>query len=147
MKTFFKTVAYLAAAFIIFGSGVAFGAGFSATTGTDTLPPAPVAEAPTQAAQPVIEKATKAKEPKKEKTGIYDEGVLLVPGEVKPGRYRAVVPDDSYGCYWARLKNLDGGIDSIIDNGNGEPKQRMTITVKKTDKAFETSGCGNWVKF
>lgn len=148
LRTSFKFIAYSAGLFIAFGSGTLFGAGGQAAS--NALPPAPIVAETPQVATKVetqVETVGEKAKPTPTKAGIYDEGILLVPGEVKPGRYRAVVPSDSYGCYYARLKNLDGGIDSIYDNGNGDPGQKMTVTIKKTDKAFETSGCGNWIKF
>lgn len=77
---------------------------------------------------------------------ISDEGVLLVPSEVKPGTYRATVPSDSISCYWARLKAPQDDFESIIANGNGDAGQKMTITIRSSDKAFKTEGCGVWEK-
>lgn len=77
--------------------------------------------------------------------GIYDEGVLLVPTEVKPGTYRATVPAGGH-CYWARLKGTSGSFDEIIANGNGGPGSKVTVTVKASDKALEQHGCGTWTK-
>jgi len=71
---------------------------------------------------------------------ITDDGTWLVGSEVKPGTYRS----QNFGdCYWARLRSTDGGINAIIDNGLG-PNQ--TVTIKRTDKAFETARCGVWKK-
>lgn len=78
--------------------------------------------------------------------GIHGDGVFLVPTEVKPGTYRATVPADSFGCYWERLKGTSGSFDDIIANGNGNPGERMTVTIKSTDKAFHTQDCGDWQK-
>lgn len=78
--------------------------------------------------------------------GIYDEGTLLVPSEVKPGTYRATVPADSFGCYWARLKGTGGQLSDIIANGLGQAGTRITVTIKASDKAFEQHGCGEWQK-
>jgi hypothetical protein len=77
---------------------------------------------------------------------ITDEGVLLVPGDVKPGTYSTTVPADSPLCYWARLKATDGSIDAIIANNDVAPGNKVTVTIKPTDKAFETHGCGTWHK-
>lgn len=74
---------------------------------------------------------------------ITQSGVLIVGTEVKPGSYRAVVPQDSPGCYYARLSSLDE--TDIIANGLGDPGNRMTVTIRRTDKAFKTDGCGVWV--
>lgn len=78
--------------------------------------------------------------------GFSEEGTLLVPAEVKPGTYRAVVPADSYNCYWARLKGTSNEFDNILANGNAKPGAKVTVTVKATDKAFHSQGCGAWAR-
>jgi len=86
------------------------------------------------------------------KADIGGDGVFLVPTEVKPGTYRAVVPKPATGaeglpsCYWARLKDTNGDVNSIIANDTATAGQTLTVTVKSTDKAFQTTGCGSWVK-
>jgi hypothetical protein len=78
--------------------------------------------------------------------GITDEGILAVGTDVKPGTYRTTVPEDSFGCYWARLRDLNGGLNSIIANGNAEPGAKVIITIKSTDKYVQLDRCGNWTK-
>jgi len=68
-------------------------------------------------------------------------GTWAVPDEVKPGTY---VSDGGEGCYWARLRDLTGGINSIIANGGDVGRQRVTIL--RSDKGFETNECGVWRK-
>jgi hypothetical protein len=77
---------------------------------------------------------------------IVGDGVLLIGEDVKPGRYRATVPADSYICYWARLSSTSGHFRDILANGNGSGGARMTVTIARSDKAFETTGCGVWTK-
>lgn len=77
---------------------------------------------------------------------IDSDGTFIVGTEVAPGTWRAKVPADSFGCYWARLKNLDGDFTAIIANNNGLPGSAMTVTIKDSDKGFETRGCGKWSK-
>lgn len=79
-------------------------------------------------------------------TGFSAEGTLLVPAEVKPGTYRATVPADSSNCYWARLKGTSHELENVIANGNANPGAKVTVTVKPTDKAFHSEGCGAWIK-
>jgi hypothetical protein len=67
--------------------------------------------------------------------------VAAVPDEVKPGTY---VSDGGEGCYWARLRDLTGGLNSIIANGGDVGRQRVTIL--RSDKGFKTSDCGVWRK-
>lgn len=69
------------------------------------------------------------------------DGMLFVGKDVKPGTYRTTVPADAIGCYAARLKDTDGGIDSIISNNLFEPNTQAVLTVKRTDYALEVR-CG-----
>lgn len=107
-----------------------------------TTAPSPTATsvAPTTAAP-----ATTTAPPPPPPPGIRTEGILLVPGEVAPGTYRATVPSGEH-CYWARLRGTTGEFAEIIANGNGDPGERVTVTVKASDKALEQHGCGEWAK-
>jgi hypothetical protein len=71
---------------------------------------------------------------------IADDGIWLVGTDVKPGTYRSSSGGD---CYWARLKNTSGDFDGIITNGTGA---NQVVTVKKTDKAFESTRCAPWTR-
>lgn len=71
---------------------------------------------------------------------IAEDGMWLVGTDIKPGTYRSSA-DDS--CYWARLKNTNGDLDSILANSNGG---NQVVTIKKTDKAFESARCAPWTK-
>jgi hypothetical protein len=72
------------------------------------------------------------------------DGVFKVPDQIKPGKYVSVVPDDSFGCYWARLTGTSGDIHSIIANDVANAGNQVRVTIKTTDKYFETNGCGPW---
>ncbi|MFF0269684.1 hypothetical protein [Kribbella sp. NPDC004536] len=74
------------------------------------------------------------------KAAITEDGVYLVGTDIKPGTYRNGSEGD---CYWARLNSTNGDFDAIIANGNGG---NQVITIKKSDKAFETRNCGSWTK-
>lgn len=79
--------------------------------------------------------------PPPEAAGVMaDDGIYLVGTDIKPGTYRNGPEGD---CYWARLRNTNGDLDSIIANNNGG---NQVVTIKRTDKAFETSNCGTWRK-
>lgn len=67
--------------------------------------------------------------------GTYQIGV-----DVQPGTYIAA-PAASGNCYWARLKG-DDGLDTIIDNGNSSGQ--VVVTIKGSDKLFESRGCSDW---
>lgn len=65
------------------------------------------------------------------------DGVLLVPTDLKPGTYRATAPVDNIVCYWARLRDTDGDVGSIIANHVASAGDVITLTVKPTDHAVE----------
>lgn len=60
-------------------------------------------------------------------------------GDITPGTYRTA---GSSGCYWARLSGLGGSIDDIIANNNASGP--AIVTIEATDKAFESTRCGEW---
>ena len=68
---------------------------------------------------------------------IPEDGTFLVGSDVKAGTYKA--PGGNL-CYWARLKDASG--QGIIINGLGAGQQ--LVSVKSSDKAFQTHGCGPW---
>ncbi|KOX10267.1 hypothetical protein ADL05_24805 [Nocardiopsis sp. NRRL B-16309] len=72
---------------------------------------------------------------------IPGDGTFLVNEEVLPGTYRS---EDVGSCYWARLSNAEGTLDSIIANDFGSGQQ--VVTIAASDYAFETSSCGSWNK-
>ena len=49
------------------------------------------------------------------------------------------------GCYWERLKDDKGGLNSIIANDNVNPGGRASVTLKKGE-FFNSHGCGTWKK-
>ncbi|MFJ5831441.1 hypothetical protein [Streptomyces sp. NPDC093089] len=75
---------------------------------------------------------------------IPGDGTFLVGQEVRPGTYRSAGPADPTlpNCYWARLKGTSGDIEEVLANGSG--KGQATVTIRGTDKAFQTSGCQTW---
>ncbi len=81
-----------------------------------------------------------------DRSQITDAGILIVGDDVLPGTYRATVPQDSVACYYARLKDVKGGADSIIANGIGQPGEKVSVTILPEDKAFQAQGCGTWTK-
>lgn len=73
------------------------------------------------------------------------DGTWAVPGEVKPGTYVAVVPDDLFDfCGWFVRTGPDP--EDVRDFGSGNKGDRMRVTIKATDKEFESKGCGTWTK-
>ena len=124
----------------------------TAPTGNSALPaparasqPASVAPAPAQAAptQAVPAQAAPAQTgpatqvPSSDSAfggATYEVGI-----DIAPGKYKTTgPPSGGDSCYWARLNNTDGDFESIIANGNAAGP--TTVTVAKTDKAFEVRG-------
>lgn len=73
--------------------------------------------------------------------GEISSGTYLVGSEIAPGRY---VTEGADWCYFARLRNLEGGLGAIIANGN--PRGHTTISVNAKDTAIEFSGNCTWHK-
>lgn len=69
------------------------------------------------------------------------DGAYRVGKDISPGTYRSNGGD---GCYWARLRSFSGSLDGIIANGN--PAGPTVVTIKPTDKGFETARCAGWTR-
>ena len=72
----------------------------------------------------------------------FGDGVHLVGADIQPGTYKAANPGG--GCYWARLKDTSGEFSSII--ANDFTNNQTMVTISKSDAAFESTRCGDWVK-
>ncbi|MDD9985835.1 MAG: hypothetical protein OXQ31_06175 [Spirochaetaceae bacterium] len=68
------------------------------------------------------------------------DGAYLVGIDIDPGIYRA--PGGSR-CYWERLSGLGGELDDLIAR-DASMNTHQIVEIKKTDKAFKSSGCGEW---
>ncbi|MCG8654870.1 hypothetical protein [Yimella sp. NH-Cas1] len=73
-------------------------------------------------------------------SSIPGDGTFQVGVDVQPGTYISTTPD-SGNCYWARLSGSDG-FGNIIDNSNSSGQS--LVTIKATDKFFESRGCNAW---
>jgi hypothetical protein len=112
----------------------------AAPTATITQPAKPGPTVTTTVQVPGA-KVTVTAKPPGPAVGIAEDGTWLVGVDVKAGTYRS---SNSGDCYWARLKNTNGDLDSILANGNGG---NQVVTIKRTDKAFESAnGCAPWTK-
>jgi hypothetical protein len=69
----------------------------------------------------------------------FSDGTYRVGRDIKPGTYRS--RSDST-CYWPRLRSFTDSVSSIIANDNAS--WPSVVTILRTDKGFETRGCGNW---
>ncbi len=66
----------------------------------------------------------------------YSDGIYTVDKDISPGTYDGVV-NGSLG-YWARLRETDGAISSIVENGI--PRGPFVLTIIPADKAVELRG-------
>ncbi len=73
---------------------------------------------------------------------IPGDGTFLVGEDIQPGTYQTDGGGE-FGCYWARLADTSGELESIIANGN--PQGPTTVTISASDAAFETNGCSDWM--
>lgn len=73
---------------------------------------------------------------------MEEPGTYMVGTDVKPGTYKS---EGGEGCYWERLKSLDGGFTAIIANDFVDGGTTI-VTIKKTDKAFKFNDCAGFVK-
>ena len=71
----------------------------------------------------------------------FGEGVFVVGLDIGSGTWTSPGGDS---CYWARLSGFSGNSDHIEANGFGGSNNILTI--KSTDKGFESSNCGTWTK-
>ena len=83
-------------------------------------------------------------QPEDPSADIPGDGTFVVGEDVQPGDYRAVVPEDSYLCYWERLSDTTGDFEDIITNGIAEAGDEVTVTIEESDRAFGSEGCGPW---
>ncbi|MEU7891258.1 hypothetical protein AB0B45_00190 [Nonomuraea sp. NPDC049152] len=72
-------------------------------------------------------------------------GLQVVGTDIQPGTYKTEGPAPGQPmCYWARLKGTGGDPGDVITSGL--PTGPATVTIEATDKAFQSGGCGPWVR-
>lgn len=69
---------------------------------------------------------------------LFYAGTFLVGEEIQPGTY--VIEGSIDDCYWER-QDRNGG---IIDNQFILSARRVEVTIRSTDYAFHSEGCGQW---
>jgi len=109
-------------------------------TETVTAPPKTV-KAPAKTVTAPPKTVTVKAKPKAPAATIPGDGTYAVGSDIKPGTYVSSVPD-SGNCYWARLKDTNGDLNSILSNNNSSGQSLVTIL--PSDKFFETDGCNTW---
>jgi hypothetical protein len=70
----------------------------------------------------------------------FGPGVHRVGTGISPGTYRT--RSSVTNCYWARLSGFSGQLKHIIANDFSTGFQ--VVTIKATDKGFDSSRCGRW---
>jgi hypothetical protein len=73
-------------------------------------------------------------------SSIDFDGTYIVGKDIKSGTWRSTGGDF---CYWARLSGFGGTSGSIIAN-DIVSSGKTIVTIRSTDKGFETKGCGTW---
>lgn len=71
----------------------------------------------------------------------FSDGMYIVGVDLAPGTYKNT---PSQNCYYARLSNFTGGIDSILANNNTD--NAAIVMISASDKGFESTNCGTWTK-
>jgi len=145
-------IGYAATALIALGIGSAAGSDGSPTGTTSATPATTITAtgATVTLPAPTVTQTVEVTSPPKTVTvgppppavAIPGDGTYQVGVDVKPGTYVSKGPQDG-NCYYARLSGSDGFSD-IIANGN--TSGQIVVTIKKTDKFFETNGCNDWTK-
>jgi len=107
---------------------------------------APIAAAITAPASTAVQRSTTTvaaalDEPRPIPT--FDDGFHVVGADIQPGRY--ILEQASEGCYWARLRDVAGGLPSIIANDSAVGQ--VVVDILATDAAFQSVGCGTWIAY
>jgi hypothetical protein len=71
----------------------------------------------------------------------FEDGMYIVGTDIQPGTYKNSGGD---GCYYARLRGFGNGFGDIIANAN--PSGNAIVTIKASDKGFQSTRCGTWTK-
>ena len=81
-------------------------------------------------------------EPQKPSFATFSNGTYQVGTNIQPGTYRT--REGSPNCYYERLRNFSGGLNSILANANTYAP--AIVTIRATDAGFNSQGCATWTK-
>ena len=70
---------------------------------------------------------------------LFGSGTYLVGDEIEPGTY--VAEGTIEGCHWERQDRAGEIIDNNFIDGRG---RRVEVTIRPSDYAFHSEGCGQW---
>lgn len=133
------------------GSGDETAGGEGGAANNDAQPSAEDAnneakEPEAQEEKPEAEKKPKPEpEPEPEQESAkpsFGDGTYQVGTDIQPGTYRT--REGSPNCYYERLKDFTGGLNSIIANGN--TNNPTIVTIAPSDAGFQSQNCGTWKK-
>jgi hypothetical protein len=71
----------------------------------------------------------------------FGEGAYIVGTDFEPGTYRN---SGGTGCYYERLRDFTGDMNSIIANNNTD--NPTVVEIATSDAGFRSNGCGTWTK-
>jgi len=74
-------------------------------------------------------------------TSPFGDGIFIVGTDIAAGTWHA---PGGGSCYWARLSGFSAELDDITDNDFGETSP--SVAISGSDKGFQSSNCGTWVK-
>ncbi|WP_420112662.1 hypothetical protein [Pseudactinotalea sp.] len=74
---------------------------------------------------------------------ITRDGTYKVGSQIAAGTYMAT---GGAGCYWERRRTAGTAISGVIENDFWMTSGRVIVTIKSTDKYFDTDGCGSWTR-
>jgi len=96
---------------------------------------------PTQSDFPIVIAVQPTHDPKRLSDGVWKVGL-----EIEPGTYTTIVPNNTPGCYWGRLKNFLNEKSSVIAQGLLIQGARGRVTIKASDVGVEFTGECVWEK-
>lgn len=131
---------------LVAATGVALAAVAIALAGCADAPARPIpAQRPHVTALPALPPLM-APAPPAAPADHFGDGIYEVLVDIMPGTYRSTgpAPGTKPSCYWARLKDLQGQVTSLLASDYGAGPN--VVTIAPSDKGFETRGCGEWWK-
>ncbi|WP_165987798.1 hypothetical protein [Streptomyces sp. YIM 98790] len=69
-------------------------------------------------------------------------GTFMVGVDIAPGTYKSA--ENAEECYWERLTDLSGSLDSIADNDFASGQ--AIVTIEEGDAFFTSNYCDDWVR-
>jgi hypothetical protein len=74
---------------------------------------------------------------------VPGDGSFAVGTHLPRGLYKGAAPAD--GCYWERVRDFSGDVESINANYFGFNQSPLYVEITTDDAGFNTDGCARWV--